>query len=93
MGSEVLSQQGLDQLQSDGGEVPLPHGRDSLAQVLGLVRAHRVDGGEDEAGGGRGAVGAQQAARVSLGGRDVVQLPLHRGGGGGGGGTARQLVV
>ena len=48
VGSEVLSQQGLDQLQSDRGEVPLPHERDSLAQVLGLVRAHRVDGGEDE---------------------------------------------
>ena len=73
MGGQVLGQEGSHQLQGHGLEAGLSHGRDSLAEVLGLVRADGVYGGQHEPGGRRGRVGQHRAAQVSC-----------RGGGAGG---------
>lgn len=64
VGGEVLGQQGLDHLQGDGREVVLSDRGDLLPQVLRLVGADGVDGGQEVLG-GRQSVGGQQAAVVS----------------------------
>ena len=70
VGGEILGQEALDHLQGDGREVVLSHRGDPLApaQVLRLVGADGVDGGQEVLG-GRRPVGGQQAAVVSCRGR------------------------
>ena len=49
VGGEVLLQQTLDHLHRDGRQAALSHRGDPLGQILRLVWADRVYGGEDEA--------------------------------------------
>jgi len=64
VGSKVRVHQTLDHFHGDGWEVVLSRRGDPLTQVLGLVRADGVYGGQDHLSGGGAPVARDQRAVV-----------------------------